>query len=531
MNKKYFLKSNTYFCPTIWKWYAWSHLINPISAAFNIVERHLKIMKSFIEMPDFHHEILQDPNMVGGPFLSLHPSKAYLIEDLINWTEKNCKRFINLYQDIIELNTRLKLHPRGQSLENLYQTLPSSLQGMVELVYDTNNNINIRFIEALFYKEYSTKSFQQMEVQTLNQDKRPFVLSTPLVDNNTKNIVYLNYNFSDNNIDKISKLRYEPSTLQNIMTLFNTDEDKLLEFLVLTSNITPQIVRKIDKGIVRISYFGHACVLLETATTSIIIDPLISYYMKDNNRFSLMDLPDKIDYVLITHNHQDHINLETLLQLRHKIDKIVVPKGNKGDIIDLSLKMVLQDCGFKNILELDEFENIDFVEGRISGIPFLGEHADLNIQTKLAYFIEVLGHKIIFAVDSNNLDNNLYNKIRDYYGKIDILFIGMECEGAPLSWLYGPLLLSPINREHDKGRALSGSNSLKAWSIVKTLECSKAFVYAMGMEPWLSHIMGLNYTNNSPQIIESDKFIQLCRQHNIESERLFGKKKLILKSK
>lgn len=40
---------------------------------------------------------------------------------------------------------------------------------------------------------------------------------------------------------------------------------------------------------------------------------------RDVARFSDIALPDEIDYVLITHNHQDHVLFETLLRLRHKI--------------------------------------------------------------------------------------------------------------------------------------------------------------------------------------------------------------------
>jgi hypothetical protein len=34
--------------------------------------------------------------------------------------------------------------------------------------------------------------------------------------------------------------------------------------------------------------------------------------------------------VLITHNHQDHILFETLLQIRHKVSEIIVPRGGSG---------------------------------------------------------------------------------------------------------------------------------------------------------------------------------------------------------
>ncbi len=72
---------------------------------------------------------------------------------------------------------------------------------------------------------------------------------------------------------------------------------------------------------------------------SILVDPLISYYgyHSDVTHFSDVDLPDVIDYVLITHNHQDHILFETLLPLRHKIKHLIVPQTNSGKLEDPDL--------------------------------------------------------------------------------------------------------------------------------------------------------------------------------------------------
>ncbi len=73
-------------------------------------------------------------------------------------------------------------------------------------------------------------------------------------------------------------------------------------------------------------------------------------------------------------------------------------------------------------------------------MPFLGEHHDLNIKAKAAYLLTIQDKKIYIAADSSNLDPFLYDHIRDIYGRIDVLFLGMECDGAPLSWFYGPLM-------------------------------------------------------------------------------------------
>src|ERR1700751_4919949 len=118
---------------------------------------------------------------------------------------------------------------------------------------------------------------------------------------------------------------------------------------------------------------GHACILLETGGVSILLDPVLSYtYESDISRYAYEDLPPVIDYVLITHNHQDHILFETLLQLRHRIRNIVVPRNGGGALQDPSLRLLLKQCGFHNVIELGEMEDIPFEKGSIMALPFLG---------------------------------------------------------------------------------------------------------------------------------------------------------------
>ncbi len=72
--------------------------------------------------------------------------------------------------------------------------------------------------------------------------------------------------------------------------------------------------------------------------------------------------------------------------------------------------------------------------------------------------MKIRNKNFVFAADSNNLDEAMYDHIFDLTGPLDMLFLGMECEGAPLTWIYGPLLSAPITRDFDRSRTLSGSN-------------------------------------------------------------------------
>jgi L-ascorbate metabolism protein UlaG (beta-lactamase superfamily) len=531
-----YLKPTVKIEPLIWSWYAWPYLIPPIAAGCNIVERHLKIMQSYVLNPMIHAQALKDPKMLGGPFLDLGGEKVKEIEELIKWTQEECSQFIALNDAYKDLDQILQTEAQGDSIEHLYPKVHDALKGLVELVYDLNNHPSIRLIERLIYEKYYhlLEKGQKIALSDTTMDYRSFLLSTPRI--NQDNEVYLNIPFSDPKIDDLLKMKYKPGDPLAVANQLQIDKVHHTHFMNLFTDTPPSLSpdRKYNDDGIRIRYFGHACVLLQTKSTSILFDPVISYPIESTDttpRYTFNDLPDSIDYVIFTHNHQDHILFETLLQLRHKIKNIIFPASNSGALQDPSIKLILSYTGFNcNLIELKEMDQIFLPksDGVITGLPFFGEHSDLNIQSKMAYSVKIKDSHLLFAADSRNLDSHLYDNIFHHIGSIDILFLGMECDGAPLTWLYGPLLTKPLKRSYDKNRTLSGSDFDRAFSIAKKSGCKEAYVYAMGQEPWLGYIMALQYTPDSPQIIESNRFIDACRANGIKSERPFGKKEWII---
>jgi L-ascorbate metabolism protein UlaG (beta-lactamase superfamily) len=221
---------------------------------------------------------------------------------------------------------------------------------------------------------------------------------------------------------------------------------------------------------------------------------------------------------------------ETLLQLRHKIKQIVVPKSNCGRLEDPSLRLILQTMGFSNVVEIEELEVLDVPDGSITSLPFFGEHADLGIRTKTAFLINLKGRTMVCAADSNNIEPKLYQHLHEMFGDIDIVFLGMECDGAPLTWLYGPLLTKPLARKLDHSRRFDGSDYAKGIALINQLQPREAYVYAMGQEPWLSYLTSIRYTDESRPIVESNKLVADCRSRGIVSERLYCQKELFLNS-
>lgn len=525
----FYLKQNVVLEPLVNQWYAWSYLISPATAAMYISHSHLKIMESFIRTPQVHIAALKNPKMMGGPFINYGVEKVDEIKQLMETTKIEKAPIIELSQAISSLEKMLSNEASGYSLESIYSQIPDSLKGYVELVYDLNNRPSMRLIEGLLYKsKYYDQSSQSIVLYLIDdQTKRSFAFSTPRLLN--KQHLQIKIPFSSEGIDQLCAMRTSPNSLFSIkekLGIKNEDEELFSSFFI--EDAAPKNSQYSDDS-VRIRYFGHACVLIESNNISILCDPLISY--KDNHdvsRYTYADLPETIDYVLITHNHQDHCLFETLLQLRYKIKNIIVPKNNGGALADPSLKLVLQNIGFQNVKEIDEMESINLDEGLIMGLPFMGEHADLNIRTKIAYWVRLKEYSILLAADSNNLESKLYQYINQLLGDVDVMFLGMECDGAPLSWLYGSLLTNQLPRKMDQSRRLDGSNSDKALDMVKILNPKQVYVYAMGQESWLTFITSIQYTEDSRPITESNKLIESCRKQGIISERLLNQKEIVL---
>jgi L-ascorbate metabolism protein UlaG (beta-lactamase superfamily) len=523
-----YLKHNVLPEPLFNQWYAWSGLIYPPTAAMYIVNSHLKIMQSFISTPQIHVSALKNPKMIGGPFINYDPSRAGEIKELMDKTAKEQACLIELANAAKQLDEMLANEMEGLTLEPLYQKIPDPLRGYVELVYDLNNRPSFRFIEGLMYKSpYYNQASQSISLSLIEKDDRSFVFSTPRLKDEES--LFLDIPFSDGRLNELFKMRETPQPYDVVKEMLEVkDQDDELFSKFFTDQSPNSNARYTGEG-VRIRYFGHACLLIESKDVCILSDPVISYKVDSQiPRYSFADLPETIDYALITHAHQDHCMFETLLQLRHKIKNIITPKNNSGVLTDPSLKLALENIGFNNVREIDEMESISVQGGEIMGTPFLGEHADLNIRTKTAYFIRLEGRTVMFVADSNNLEPRLYEHIHKVIGDLDVIFIGMECDGAPLSWIYGSLLTKPLARKADQSRRLSGSDYPKAIEMIKQFNPKQVYVYAMGQEPWLTYVTSIQYTAESRPIIESNKLVQDCRERGVASEQLYGRKDIFL---
>lgn len=528
MSDKVYLKPNVVFEPLVDNWYAWPHLISPATNSRNLTGRHLKIKKSYLQAPLIHAAAVKNPKMRGGPFIDYGGKRVDEIRELYDTTKEKRSNLLDLSDALDELDAMLKEHAQGFGLKPLYDKVPEILKGYVELVYDLNHNPSYRLYEPLLYNsEFYHEDAQSVAFWLTNNDSRPFVLSTPRLPED--HVVHKQIPFKSPALDELAKMKKHPRPLREIMDIMGIEPDEEEVFRSFFTDEEPEVYVPYRGDKIRMRYFGHACIFIETATVSILVDPLISYYgyQADVNHFTDADLPDEIDYVLITHNHQDHILFETLLPLRHKIKNIVVPTSSTGFLQEPDVRLMFNHIGFDNIINLRDMESVNMGDCTITGIPFMGEHADLNIPGKLGYHVKIEDFSLMFLADSCNLEPRLYDHVKRSIGGIDVLFLGMECDGAPLSWLYGPLLPQPLARDKDNSRRLSGSNYEQGMPIVDVFRPKEVYVYAMGQEPWVEFISSIKYDEDSVPIIASDKLVANCAGRGILAERLYGEKELL----
>lgn len=125
----------------------------------------------------------------------------------------------------------------------------------------------------------------------------------------------------------------------------------------------------VDTGI-RVTFVNHATVLIQTDGVNILTDPIWSRrtspvgwagperYRDPGIRFA--DLP-QIDAVLISHNHYDHMDMDSLVDLSETHNpEFLVPLGNAR---------YLQRAGISNIAELDWWQTVNIAGVDIHAVP------------------------------------------------------------------------------------------------------------------------------------------------------------------
>jgi L-ascorbate metabolism protein UlaG (beta-lactamase superfamily) len=504
---------------------AWTHAYTPVTGALNLASLYMPILDSYVQRPEVHEAAVANPKMKGGFFVDVDRSQHDEVRDLRDRIRRDEAATLAFAEAIKDAEALLKAQATGYDLSPLYAQLPPELRGYVELVYDVNHHAGLRFLEPLLYRSpYWRRERESIELSLDDDSEPPFILSTPRL--RRADHLRLPLPLNHTGIDELYSMRTRPQSLDEICKALEIDDDAQAALLrtLLTTEPTIPADRDIASG-GRIRYFGHACLLMQSPKVTVLVDPFMSSHAAGGDRFTYVDVPDRVDYCLITHGHQDHIVLETLLALRGKVGTMIVPRSGSGHRQDPSIRLYLEQVGF-NVREVDDFDEIPFDGGRIVAAPFFGEHCDLDIRAKSSYWIDIAGKGVFVGADTSGLESELYGRIRHAVGKTDIAFIGMECDGAPLTWLYSALFTQPVPRKMAITRKLSGSNAAQATGILEHLGASEAYVYAMGQEYWLQHVMATSYTPESYQLLQVAEFLKQCEARDVHAEHLLVKKEI-----
>lgn len=180
----------------------------------------------------------------------------------------------------------------------------------------------------------------------------------------------------------------------------------------------------------RFIWFGHSTFLLQIKGKNLLIDPMFGNVpapnpLLGNKRFSnklpieIEKLPS-IDAVLITHDHYDHLDYESIQKLKDKVNIFYTPLG-------IGIHLLKWGVEKERIIELDWWQEIKFDELTIRCTPaqhFSGRGiSDREKTLWCSWIIQSDDENLFFSGDSGYASH--FKEIGDQYGPFDFAF--MEC--------------------------------------------------------------------------------------------------------
>ena len=153
-------------------------------------------------------------------------------------------------------------------------------------------------------------------------------------------------------------------------------------------------------------WFGHSSYLIRLEGKTILVDPVLSGYaspfkrmnraFKGTDGYKVEDLP-RIDYLLITHDHYDHLDYETVKKLRGHVGKVVCALGVGAHLERWgypSSQLIEKDWG--DSVALDDRITLYFTPAR----HFSGRSIFTNNTLWTSYVLETPSKKIFIGGDS-----------------------------------------------------------------------------------------------------------------------------------
>lgn len=202
------------------------------------------------------------------------------------------------------------------------------------------------------------------------------------------------------------------------------------------------IKEKFETGDNLFSWLGHSTILMRLNKKNILIDPVFSKFASPLSfiakRFqapvvALKDLP-KIDYILISHDHYDHLDRESVEFFKTKKDvKFFVPLGVRSHLNFWGIKKNL-------IIEFDWWGSAKFNDLKFTFTPaqhFSGRTRFIDNATLWGGWVIEGGKRIFFSGDSGYSDH--FKKIGEKFPKLDFAFM----ENGQYDWRWQAVHLMP----------------------------------------------------------------------------------------
>lgn len=176
-----------------------------------------------------------------------------------------------------------------------------------------------------------------------------------------------------------------------------------------------------------IVWFGHSSYLLRIEQKNILVDPVfsgnaapVSFMVKafpGSNNYTAADMPP-IDYLIITHDHYDHLDFKTVRQLRSKVRQVYCSLG---------ISSHLQYWGYdaSAITELDWWESKSIADNIVlSAAParhFSGRGLRRNQTLWSSFIVKTPSHTIYLGGDSGY--DSHFKTIGEKYGPFDLVIL------------------------------------------------------------------------------------------------------------
>lgn len=179
-----------------------------------------------------------------------------------------------------------------------------------------------------------------------------------------------------------------------------------------------------------LSWLGHSTFLIKLNNTTILTDPFLTTYASPiyglgPKRYSppgmnIEDLPP-IDIIIISHDHYDHCDLRTLIQIPNK--------SNIDVIVPLRLGKLLRKIGYQHVHELDWHQSWEKHDIIIRALPAY-HYSKRNLFTRnitlwASFAITTKRTNIFFSGDTAY--GSVFKELGKQYGPFDYSILSIGC--------------------------------------------------------------------------------------------------------